>query len=88
MTITKTELLINKHTSRTDKEIGDKKMNLIKRDDKLFDQSVMHIWVYSKGLLISTNNNRSRSYIQNHNSIEGAGYKDHKELKYSISSQQ
>ena len=88
MTITKTELQINKHTSRTDKEIGDKKMNLIKRDDKLFDQSVMHIWVYSKGLLISTNNNRSRSYIQNHNSIEGAGYKDHKELKYSISSQQ
>ena len=87
MTITKTELQINKHTSRTDKEIKIKKMNIVMWEDKLFDQSVMHIWVYSKGLLISTNNNRSRSYIQNHNSIEGAGYKDHKELKYSISSQ-
>ena len=88
MTITKTKLQTSNNLSKTGKEIKIKKMNIVMWEDKLFDQSVMHIWVYSKGLLISTNNNRSRSYIQNHNSIEGAGYKDHKELKYSISSQQ
>lgn len=54
-------------------------MNLIKRDDKLFDQSVMHIWVYSKGLLISTNNSKSRSFIQNGESIERQEHKNYKE---------
>lgn len=38
-------------------------MNIVKWDDKFFNESVTYIWVYSKGLLISTNNRKSKSFI-------------------------
>lgn len=38
-------------------------MNSIKWSDKFLSDPAVYMWVYSKGLLISTNNRKSRSYI-------------------------
>jgi len=56
-------LQTNNQIPETGKESRDKKMNIVKWDDKFFNQSVTYIWVYSKGLLVSTNNRKSRSFI-------------------------
>ena len=56
-------LQINNQKPETGKENRGKKMNISKWDDKFFDESLTYIWVYSKGLLVSTNNRKSRSFI-------------------------
>lgn len=56
-------LQINNQKTETGKENRGKKMNISKWDDKFFDESLTYIWVYSKGLLVSTNNRKSRSFI-------------------------
>lgn len=63
MTITKTALLTNRQSSTNMKETGENKMNTVKWDDKFFRESISYIWIYSKGLLVSTNNRKSRSFI-------------------------
>jgi hypothetical protein len=44
------------------KEMGENKMNIVKWDDKFFSESISYIWIYSKGLLVSTNNRKSREF--------------------------
>ncbi|HMQ78208.1 MAG TPA: hypothetical protein PKE39_04880 [Ignavibacteria bacterium] len=38
-------------------------MESVQSNDKFFNDQAMYMWVYSKGLLISTNNHVSRSFI-------------------------
>lgn len=57
------ESQINKHSSSNRKEGRESKMNIIKWNDIFFNESVTYIWVYNNGLLISTNNRKSKSFI-------------------------
>lgn len=45
------------------KESRENKMNTVKWDEKFFKESLTHIWVYSRGLLVSTNNRKSRTFM-------------------------
>ena len=38
-------------------------MKTLKWDSKLLNESSAHIWVYYNGLLVGTNNTRSRAFI-------------------------
>lgn len=62
--ITKMVSQIDNGKRETEKDRRDNTMNIIKWDDKLFNGSGTYIWVYSKGLLVSTNNRKSRSFLQ------------------------
>ncbi len=61
--ITKTALKTDNLIPKTGKERTDNNMESVKSIDKFFNDQAMYMWVYSKGLLISTNNRVSRSFI-------------------------
>jgi hypothetical protein len=69
-------LQTNNQGSETSKESRENKMNIVKWKDKIYDESVMYIWVYSNGLLISTNNRKSRAFIHKGIPNERPGYQD------------
>ena len=60
---TKTALKTNNLIPKTGKERTDNNMESVQSIDKFFNDQAMYMWVYSKGLLISTNNRLSRSFI-------------------------
>lgn len=74
--ITKMALKTNKPIPKTGKERTDNNMESLQSNDKFFNDQAIYMWVYSKGLLIGTNNQKSRSFINEQTDNEWTGNRD------------